>query len=89
MAAISARTSRAADSTNVSSTGCRSNGERLMTLSTSAVAVCCSSASLSSRVRCLHLVEQPRVLDRDHRLVGEGGDQLDLLVGERPHCRSR
>ena len=30
----------------------------------------------------LHLVEQPHVLDRDHRLVGEGGDQLDLLVGE-------
>ena len=33
----------------------------------------------------LHLVEQPHVLDRNHRLVGEGGDQLDLLVGERPH----
>ena len=33
----------------------------------------------------LHLVEQPHVLDRDHRLVGEGRDQLDLLVGERPH----
>ena len=32
----------------------------------------------------LHLVEQPHVLDRDHRLVGEGRDQLDLLVGERP-----
>ena len=31
----------------------------------------------------LHLVEQPHVLDRDHRLVGEGGGQLDLLVGER------
>ena len=33
----------------------------------------------------LHLVEQAHVLDRDHRLVGEGLDQLDLLVGERPH----
>ena len=33
----------------------------------------------------LHLVEQPHVLDRDHGLVGEGGDQLDLLVGERAH----
>ena len=33
----------------------------------------------------LHLVEQPHVLDRDHRLVGEGRDQFDLLVGERPH----
>ena len=29
----------------------------------------------------LHLVEQPHVLDRDHRLVGEGLDQFDLLVG--------
>ena len=39
-----------------------------------------------SRAR-LHLVEQPHVLDRDHRLVGEGRDQLDLLVGERLHLR--
>ena len=30
------------------------------------------------------LVEQPRVLDRDHRLIGEAGGQLDLLVGEGP-----
>ena len=37
----------------------------------------------------LHLVEQPHVLDRDHRLVGEGRDQLDLLVGERPHRCAR
>ena len=34
----------------------------------------------------LHLVEQPHVLDSDHRLVGEGLDQLDLLVGERTHA---
>ena len=33
----------------------------------------------------LQLVEQPRVLDRDHRLVGKGRDQVDLLLGERPH----
>ncbi len=31
---------------------------------------------------CLHLVEQPHVLDGDHRLVGEGLDQFDLLVGK-------
>ena len=31
---------------------------------------------------CLHFVEQPRVLDCDHRLVGERGDQVDLLFGE-------
>ena len=36
----------------------------------------------------LHLVEQPHVLDRDHRLIGEGGDQLDLLVRERPYGAS-
>src|SRR6516225_9187242 len=34
---------------------------------------------------CLHLVEQPHVLDGDNRLVGEGFGQLDLLVGERPY----
>ena len=32
----------------------------------------------------LDFVEQPHVLNRDHRLVGEGFDQLDLLVGKRP-----
>ena len=37
-----------------------------------------------SRALLLRL-EQPHVLDGDHRLVGEGGDQLDLLVGEGPH----
>ena len=46
-----------------------------MTLSTSAVAVCCWR---DSRL----LVEQARVLDGDDGLVGEALDQLDLLVGE-------
>ena len=32
--------------------------------------------------RFLRLVEQAHVLDRDHRLVGEGLEQLDLLSGE-------
>ena len=31
----------------------------------------------------LDFVEQPHILDRDHRLVGEGLDQLDLFLGER------
>src|SRR5438105_12515407 len=31
----------------------------------------------------LHLVEQPRVLNRDHCLVGESGDEVDLILGER------
>ena len=33
--------------------------------------------------RLLGLVEQARVLDRDHGLVGERLQQCDLLVGER------
>ena len=37
----------------------------------------------SSRVRASQFLEQPHVLDGDHRLVGEGCDQLDLLVSER------
>ena len=41
--AFSASHRRAADSTSVSSTACRSKVERLTTLSTSAVAVCCSA----------------------------------------------
>ena len=48
-----------------------------MTLSTSAVAVCCCSDFAQ-------LVEQAGVLDSDDGLSGEIGDQLDLLVGEWP-----
>ncbi len=40
-----------ADSVSVVSTDLRSNAERLMTFSTSAVAVCCCSDSLRSSVR--------------------------------------
>ena len=46
-----------------------------MTFSTSAVAVCCCSDPRDPRLR-LNLLEQPRVLDRDHRLVGEGLQQF-------------
>ena len=38
----------------------------------------------SSAVRACSSCEQAHVLDRDDRLVGEGLQQLDLLVGERP-----
>ena len=51
--ALSASQSRAADLTRVCSTVCRSKVERLITFSTSAVAVCCcrdSRSSLSRRV---------------------------------------
>ena len=44
------------------------DGELAITFRTSAVAVCRSSASL-------RLVEQPRVLDGDHGLIGEGLQQ--------------
>ena len=33
--------------------------------------------------RLLLFGDQPRVFDRDHRLIGEGADKLDLPVGER------
>jgi hypothetical protein len=33
----------------------------------------------------LDFVEQANVLDRDHCLIGEGGGELDLLVGEGPY----
>ena len=45
---MSASHSRTADSTSVLSTDLRSKVERLMILSTSAVAVCCCSDSRSS-----------------------------------------
>ena len=52
-----------------------------MTFSTSAVAVCRSSASLC-------LVEQPHIFDSDDRLVGEGLEKLDVVVGERAGLRA-
>ena len=55
-----------------------------MTCSTSEVAVCCSSVSEVARPG-LDLVEQPNVFDRDHRLIGESVDQLDLLVRKGLH----
>ena len=75
---ISASQSRAADSTSVCRTDLRSKVERLMTLSTSEVAVCCCRDSSPSQ-----LGEQAGVLDGDDGLLCEIADQLDLLVGER------
>ena len=46
-----------------------------------------SSDFASSRVRASTLSKQSHVLDRDHGLVGEGGHQLDLLVGKWLHLR--
>ena len=71
---------RVAFASMVSNTGSSSPGELEMTLQ-----------HLRGRglllQRFAQLVEQPGVLDGDDRLVGESGDQLDLLVGEgRPPC---
>jgi len=41
-------------------------------------------------LQCLpSLGDQPRVLDRDHGLVGKGTDQFDLPLGERLHALAR
>ena len=65
-------------STSVSSTTCRSKVEWLMTLSTSAVAVCCCSDSrnsLSSRVFSMAMTAW----------AAKFCHQRDLLIGERTH----
>src|SRR5262249_30144900 len=54
--AVAASQSRVAFVRMASNTGCRSPGELEMTRSTSEVAVCCSSASVSSRVRASRLL---------------------------------
>ena len=46
-----------------------------MTPKISLVAVCCSNDSVE-------FLEQPHVLDGDHRLIGEGFEELDLRRGE-------
>ena len=66
----------------VSKTGCVSVGDWLMARRMSPVAVCRSSASVSSRLRASSSVKQARVLDGDDGLVGEGLEQLDVAVGE-------
>ena len=68
--------------------GASSPGELEMMLSTSDVAVCCSSASLQLARPLLHFLEQPRVLDRDHRLVGERLHEAYLSAGEWPYFAS-
>ena len=54
-----------------------------MTLSTSAVAVCCCSdfAQILGPLACTSSNSRD-VLDGDHGLVGEGLQQLNVVVGE-------
>ena len=63
-------------------TGSNSPGDELMTRSTSAVAVCCSSDREIAVPT--QFVEQPRVLNGDDGLSGKIFHQFDLLVAERP-----
>src|SRR6516165_12326201 len=37
----------------------------------------------------LDIFEQPHIFDRNHSLVGERRDKLDLLFGKRPYCLPR
>src|SRR5436190_23918814 len=81
MLPLSASHRRAADSTSVWSTDFRSKVDRLITLSTSAVAVWLQ--------RFAQLVEQARVLDGDDGLGGEVAQQIDLFVGESKHLLAK
>ena len=67
----------------VCSTVSRSSVE-LRARPTSPSAVSSSTERVSSAVRACSSVKQAGVLDRDDRLIGEGLQQRDLLVGERP-----
>src|ERR1041385_1748913 len=75
--------SREAVRSRVSSTGCKSNVEALITFSTSLIAVWYSSDSSRSLV-LPQFAEQPRVFHRDDRLRREILQQGDLLIGEEP-----
>src|SRR6266536_2063928 len=87
MAACFASHSLAADSTSVSSTGCRLKVERLITLSTSAVVVCCSNDSLSSRLRAC-TSSNKRTFSMAMTAWSARGNKLDLLGGEWLRRRS-
>ena len=82
-AASEAPLSDRAESVSVLSTASKSNADRLITLSTSAVAVCCSERFLEVACLRLHLVEQPHVVDGDDGLFGERLKKRDLSIGER------
>ena len=83
---MSALHSRAANSTSVSSTVCNSNAERLMTLRTSAVAVCCCSdsrSSLSNRVFSMAMTAwAAKFCSKRDLLVGEGTN----LLADKSRC---
>ena len=53
------------------------------------MAVCCSKSLGEITVLGLQFLEQSGILDGDHRLVGKGGNQLDLFVCERARASDR
>jgi len=67
----------------VSNTGLRSPGELEMTRSTSEVAVCCSSDSLNSWVRCSDLLFQAGIgfLQLARHVVELVGERLEFVPG--------
>ena len=83
IAASRAPQNRRAAVATATSTGWTSVGDCEIARRMSAVAVCCSSVSREIAVARLQLLEQAHVLDGDDRLVGEAGDQLDLLLREQ------
>ena len=71
--------------TIASNTGWVSVSELLMTFSTSDVAVCCSSASVSSAVRACTSSNSRTFSIAITAWSAKVFSKLDLLVGERPH----
>ena len=80
---------RVAFSSMVWNTGSSSPGELEMTRSTSEVAVCCSSASDSSRVRACTSSNSRTFSIAITAWSAKVVDQLDLLVGERLNAAAR
>ena len=76
---VAIRKARCAVSTMVSRTGCSSNLSELNDVEHIAGRGLLFERLLQLALARLHLLEQPRVLDGDDGLVGEGSQQLDLL----------
>ena len=72
---------RVAFSSIILNTGSSSPGELLITLRTSAVAVCCQRSEIA-RPACISSNSRD-VLDGDHGLIGEGLQQTDLSCRQR------
>ena len=77
---------RVADSINAFKTVCKSNAERLITLSTSAVAVCCWKDSARSRVRVCTSSNKRTFSIAITAWSAKFRNQLDLLFGEWLHA---